>query len=169
MIMKYISYVLLSLVTLLVQITLLRYIAINTITPDLLLLLIIYIALREGQIAGLLFGFAVGFTEDLCTSSVLGLSALSKVLVGYIAGLFYGVKSGLDIRFLGIILLVCSFLQECFLSLVASFGIAQGFWSTLWHDGLPRLLYSGAVGFIIFAILPKKTWKESQPEWFLES
>jgi len=166
--MRYIFYVVLCIVALILQITLLRFLAIQNITPDLLLIIIIFLSIREGQVTGILFGFFAGLLDDLTAAGLIGLSALSKALAGYIAGLFFGIKSGLEIRILGLIVLFSTLSHELIMSIVISFDPERGFWTTLINYGIPRLLYSGLLGFIIFICIPKKTWEAGQPEWFVE-
>ena len=167
--MKYLTYLLLCIATVLLQVTLHRFFAIQKITPDLLLILVIFISIREGQVVGIIFGFFAGILDDLTTANIIGLSALSKSFTGYIAGLFYGIKSGLDIKFLGLIILISTIAHEFVLSLVSSFGAQQSYWFTVTHHSIPQLLYSSMLGFIIFAFLPRKVWKGSHPEWFEEN
>ena len=167
--MKYLTYSLLCIATVLLQVTLFRFFAIQKITPDLLLILIIFISIREGQVAGILFGFFAGLLDDLTTANIVGLSAISKSFAGYIAGFFYGIKSGLDIKFIGLIILICAIAHEFVLSIVASFGASQSYWFAVTHHSIPQLIYSSILGFILFAFIPKKVWKGSHPEWFEEN
>lgn len=167
--MKYVYYAGLYLVLLILHCTLLRFTSIQNTTPDLLLLATIFLSVREGQVAGILFGFIFGVIDDLTTPGLLGLSALSKSLAGYVGGLFYGIKSGLDIRFVGLIVVLCTSVHELTVGVVLAFDPALSFWSALINYSFPRFLYSGTVGFIIFVLIPKKIWQAGQPEWFVES
>lgn len=58
------------------------------ITPDLLLIALVYFSLKEGKIFGSISGFAVGFIIDLLSGSFLGLLALSYTITGFISGFF---------------------------------------------------------------------------------
>jgi rod shape-determining protein MreD len=100
-------YAAVGLLLLLVQLNL-GYVAIENITPDLLVIMVVYIAVREGQFAGALFGFSLGLLFDLISSDITGTNALSKLLAGFIAGYFYNEQLGLaesvgNLRFLGIV------------------------------------------------------------------
>lgn len=105
--MNLLWYAIAGLILLLVQMTL-GYIAVENITPDLLVILTVFIALREGQFTGLIAGFLVGLLFDLMSSNILGTNALSKSMAGFVAGYFY--DDGLSLqesigtfRFLGVI------------------------------------------------------------------
>jgi rod shape-determining protein MreD len=74
-----------------VQTTVTRFLAIQGIVPDIVLIWIVYLAIRRGQISGTLAGFFLGLTLDLIggADSMLGLGALTKTIAGFIAGYFY--------------------------------------------------------------------------------
>jgi rod shape-determining protein MreD len=81
---------LVSLILILIQTTVLRLISIESITPDLLAIWIVYIAIKEGQFSATLWGFGTGFFLDLVSGNFIGLSALTKTILGFLAGYFYG-------------------------------------------------------------------------------
>ncbi len=83
--------ILLSLVLLVLQTTIIRFLAVQMIVPDLILLWIVYLAVRRGQIAATTAGFLLGLAFDLLSGpdSMLGLAALSKTAAGFVAGYFY--------------------------------------------------------------------------------
>ncbi len=85
------KYLALALLCILVDTTLIKFLAIRTIVPDILLILIAYIAIREGQMAGTVAGFLTGLVIDLLSGQdgMLGLSAMSKTVAGFVAGYFY--------------------------------------------------------------------------------
>jgi rod shape-determining protein MreD len=83
--------ILLSLVFVVLQTTVVRFLAIQMIVPDLVLIWIVYLALRRGQIAATTAGFFLGLAFDLLSGpdSMLGLAALSKTAAGFVAGYFF--------------------------------------------------------------------------------
>jgi rod shape-determining protein MreD len=95
-----------GLVLILVQLNL-GYIAVESVTPDLLVILTVFITLREGQLAGEIAGFLLGLMFDLISSDITGTNALSKMLAGFVAGFFYDPELDLtesigSFRFLGV-------------------------------------------------------------------
>lgn len=58
------------------------------ITPDLVLIGVVYMGIRKGKIPGSVGGFVTGLILDLLSFSFLGLSALSKATAGFISGFF---------------------------------------------------------------------------------
>ncbi|MDO8886140.1 rod shape-determining protein MreD [Candidatus Oleimmundimicrobium sp.] len=69
------------------QTTIVPYFEIGGVQPDLVLIVITICALIEGPVWGSLAGFMGGLLQDLVTIRNMGLGALSKTIVGYLAGL----------------------------------------------------------------------------------
>src|SRR5712671_4365183 len=89
MIGKNFKYALISLFLIIVQTQATRLLSIDEIAPDILIIWIVYLALRTGQLSGTLWGFAIGLVFDLVTGNFIGLSAMTKTISGFAAGYFY--------------------------------------------------------------------------------
>jgi len=70
----------------LVQSTVVPVLGIGGVVPDLPIVLVILLALRRGPEAGSLTGFALGLAQDAVAGGPLGLHALSKGVLGFLAG-----------------------------------------------------------------------------------
>ncbi|MEQ1898952.1 MAG: rod shape-determining protein MreD [Vicinamibacterales bacterium] len=68
------------------QTTLGRFTVDGTVAVDLVLVVVTYIALAWGPMAGILAGSLAGLLQDTLSSGVIGIGGLSKSLVGYLAG-----------------------------------------------------------------------------------
>lgn len=62
------------------------YLAIGPVRPDLLLGSVAYIALRRGPVHGTVAGFIVGLFQDLSFGGGLGLNSFCKSVIGFAAG-----------------------------------------------------------------------------------
>ena len=71
----------------LLQTTVLGFVAVLGVKPDLQLILVVFLALRRGSMSGQIAGFVGGLLEDVVTLSPLGFHAIVKALVGFCAGL----------------------------------------------------------------------------------
>lgn len=71
------------------QSTIFGFHAINSITPNLLLILTMSFGLMRGRREGMLVGFFSGFLVDSFFSSVLGPYMLLYMIIGYINGFFH--------------------------------------------------------------------------------
>jgi len=70
----------------LVPCTVVPVVGVGGIVPDVPVVLTVLLALRYGSEAGCLTGFALGLAQDAVAGGPLGLHALSKALLGFIAG-----------------------------------------------------------------------------------
>jgi len=71
---------------LILQTTMLDYLTVYGIKPDLVMLLVVFYGFLLGPGEGAFLGFAGGLIEDLFSGSYIGLNALSKMFAGYLAG-----------------------------------------------------------------------------------
>lgn len=86
--MRFVAIILALVTAALLQTTLFPFLMLAGFRPDLMLLVTVAFALREGALAGLRVGFAAGIISDLLLNqSPLGLSALIYLGVGYAIGL----------------------------------------------------------------------------------
>jgi rod shape-determining protein MreD len=72
------------------QSTILQHIAILNVTPDLALLVLLLVSLRNGSMVGQFSGFFAGFVQDFISSAPLGFHSLINVVVGFLYGIFKG-------------------------------------------------------------------------------
>ncbi|MER3330192.1 MAG: rod shape-determining protein MreD, partial [Candidatus Kapaibacterium sp.] len=86
---RYMVYALLAILLSLIQFSLLNFVVVQGITPDLLLVLCVWIAIREGRFAGIIAGFLIGITLDILSFDLVGINAFTKTIAGFIAGSFY--------------------------------------------------------------------------------
>ena len=86
-----IIYVVITVCLFLIHSFLIPYLTIVHIAPDILLLWIVFLSIRRGQMVGTAAGFLIGLILDLTSGevSMLGLSALVKSIGGFAAGYFF--------------------------------------------------------------------------------
>lgn len=74
------------LVALALQTTLAGLVIRGTAAIDLVLIVVVYIALKSGPVTGLMAGSVAGLIQDSLSSGILGIGGLAKTLVGFLAG-----------------------------------------------------------------------------------
>jgi len=79
-------FLLLQVVVLLVQATVLDYVSVLGIKPDLVMLLTTLVGFLLGAREGAFWGFAAGIVEDLFCGAYIGLNAMAKMVAGWLAG-----------------------------------------------------------------------------------
>jgi rod shape-determining protein MreD len=151
---EYLKFSIIILVLIVVQRTLIWLIAVTAyeITPDVVLIGIVYFGIKKGKIAGSVSGFLIGLILDFFSFSFLGLMALSKSTAGFIAGYFNNenkidryTKSYIFI----IIVFVCSLLNNLMYFTIYFQGT-----SVIFADILLRYIIPTAVYTAIFGIVP---------------
>ena len=68
------------------QTTLARFVVGGTAALDLVLVVVVYVALTTGPVAGLLAGSVAGIIQDALSSGVVGIGGLAKSIVGFVIG-----------------------------------------------------------------------------------
>ena len=63
--MNVVRHILLLLLAFVLQTTWIEFMEVSSLKPDLILLVLIYAALREGPLTATALGFAVGFLQDI--------------------------------------------------------------------------------------------------------
>lgn len=58
----------------------------GTPTVDLVLVVVVYVALTGGPVAGVVAGTVGGLVQDALSSGILGMGGLAKTVVGFLAG-----------------------------------------------------------------------------------
>ncbi|SRR5712692_2729316 len=129
------------------------------ITPDVLVIWIVYLALTEGQLRGTVWGFGIGLCMDLLSGNFLGLSALTKTLCGFLAGYFYNEnKTPMTLgsyRFL-LIVVFAAFLHNLVYFLIFTQGTEISFWRVVSQLGVTTTLYTATIGLIPMFAFSKK-------------
>ncbi len=87
---SYLKYALVFVILIVIQDTVMWLVAISryNITPDIVIILVIYVGYIRGHIAGMVSGFISGLILDILSGSFMGLSALSYCVAGFISGYF---------------------------------------------------------------------------------
>jgi rod shape-determining protein MreD len=86
----YLKYAGILLGLVIVQKTLIGFIDVTEyrITPDVVIIGLVYVGIKRGKITGSISGFLSGLVLDIFSFSFLGLMALSKTASGFLSGFF---------------------------------------------------------------------------------
>ncbi|MGE5315211.1 MAG: rod shape-determining protein MreD [Acidobacteriota bacterium] len=141
------------------QTTLIPFLSVANIIPDILLIWVVYTALQSGQIPATVLGFSAGLLVDLLSGQFLGLSALSKTIVGFAAGYFYN-DNKVDFtiaryQFL-IIVALMSFIHNLIYFTVFVQGTDIGLIAAMLRFGLFATIYTTAVALLPWFVFTRK-------------
>lgn len=120
--------------------------------PDFTIIFIVLIGQIDGARKSILFGFYIGLLQDLSTD-LLGMYALSKTLIGFIAAFFpYDVNYNRT-KYVYSLLSITSIHHVVYYSLV--FYGYQTFFNSLIKFMIPNMLYTVFLGIILYFIIEK--------------
>lgn len=154
--MRRLFIVLAFIVVLILQTTILPFLRIGGIMPDLLLVLVIFTALFYGSLAGGVVGFVVGLIQDLLGGHYLGLGALSFFLAGFLMGYLERRVNKDNLLVAFSLVLMGSFMASAFFLLgqglldMAALNIRL-FWRVL----IPSALYNACLASLFFQPLTR--------------
>jgi rod shape-determining protein MreD len=155
---KYIKYFAILVILILIQKTFIWLISLSTlnITPDLVIIAVVYISVSEGKIFGSITGFLAGLIIDLISGSFLGLMALSYSVAGFIAGGFFteGDKYLYKLNFL-IIVFLSSIISNFIFYIIYFQGLSLNFLEIFSKYILTTSTYTAIVS-LIYIIFPRK-------------
>ena len=134
---------------LLIQQTLIRWVSLGPVRPDLTLIALMLLALRRGPVAGLYAGVLLGLVQDVYAFETLGASVLSNCLVGYALG-FFEEKVIKSLPATRILLLGGAVLLHDVVFYLASGFRGEIFWNALLRLTLPSGIYTLFIGGLIF-------------------
>ncbi|MFQ5828651.1 MAG: rod shape-determining protein MreD [Candidatus Methylomirabilia bacterium] len=144
----------------LAQTTVAPVLTVGSVTPDVVLVLIVLLGLRKGPEVGCLAGFVAGLLQDVTGGGFVGAQALTKSLVGFVVGLL-GTRLWVSSPLIQVPGLVLLSLAEG----VARWGLLQLFHfpaslsGLMLHVILPQALYNGFVGS---AVVLAFAWLEAR-------
>ena len=129
-----------------------RWIEVGGWRPDILLAALVFMSMTSGASYAVIFGFIVGFYQDLYAAELLGRHALAKTWAAFFAGTVGG-KLQIEHRWIqAIVLFAASIFHEAVLS-VAMGGGAMTAVSVFFLRGVPTALYTTGVGMLLALLL----------------
>jgi len=149
--MKVLKYSIIFLVFTILQTTFCNFISIRGIAPDLIVLFIIYISIKEGGLVGVYTGFAAGISFDVYSPQVLGTGAMANSIIGYLAGLMDERTLKIDDKYkIGIVFFAAVLHDTILYSAIHS--ISAAFETAFLPLILPSSLYTTLAGGIFIII-----------------
>lgn len=163
MIVNYLKYIVILVLLIFIQDQLIWLLSISKyqITPDIVIIMVAYIAAKKGQIFGTVTGFIAGLLLDILGGSFLGLSALSYSIAGFAGGYFYNEESEkylIKFNFL-IVVFVCAFISNVIYFNIFLQGAFLSVFDIFLKYILPSTTYTVVIS-VIYAVIPKRGEKK---------
>jgi rod shape-determining protein MreD len=141
---------------LLLQTTVLPLAAIGRATPDLLLIMCVYLGLHQHTVGGALGAFSLGYLQDTFSGSVAGLNAFGMCLVFtvvYLTSRRLWVDN--TVSKIAVVFLASVLKTIAILVLVALFMSVEGLWRTMLSYLLIEGALAAALSPAVFAMLAR--------------
>ncbi len=156
---KIIKYLILIFLTLFFEANVNFLFSIKNTTPDLLLVLVVILSLKEDRIPALLLGFFAGLLQDAVTTQFFGLYALSKLMTVFIGSYFQEAKRTYNLVYFATTALALIFIHELIFQFFYSFGLQVGFFKLFFFYVLPPTVYTFVIAVMAFLLFSKKLWQ----------
>jgi rod shape-determining protein MreD len=140
------KYLVVFILSLALQLTIIKYLHIYNWRPDLLLIVLVSFSLSFNPNWGMSVGFSIGLMQDLLSTHFLGLMALSKTFAGFISAVSKN-RFSPRIEFY-LVLLITSLVHDCCYFLFYSLGESLSFKSLIILYTIPNTLYN-----LLFGVL----------------
>lgn len=157
--LQHILSIILFFLALLIQITVIPLISIGGVIPDLIIILLVYYGITQGQIYGSVLGFIYGFLFDIITGSLLGSTMISKTIAGFTAGYFSSenkVDNYLISYNFSLIVLLCAFIDSTINIFFSSIDFNSSLIALFFENSLFPAIYTASIGLMIMIFYPKR-------------
>jgi rod shape-determining protein MreD len=159
---KYAVYFGMGILLCLLQISAVSLIALGPLVPDLVLILVVYIAVNEGQFVGLLAAFGLGLMFDIFSMDLIGVNILAKSTAALLAGFFYREdrqkQITADYKFL-LVIFLCSFLHNSIYGIINISAYKLNFVRFFLEYAVGASIYTAAMGIFPYVYSSNKQAK----------
>jgi rod shape-determining protein MreD len=135
------------------QVTVIPYLSLGAITPEIPILLVIFIGARQGPYTGVITGFFAGLAMDALSTGFLGLSSMTYSLVGFLSGKVFFWDVALPLGRWALASATGVLLWSMVFTYVYTLGEAPPFTVMALRQALPTAGYTWLVG-MLWAISP---------------
>lgn len=140
-------------------------ISIAGVKPDLLFILVVYLAYSFGSFYGEVTGFIAGLLHDAVSLSPLGLLTFPKMALGFIVGMFG--RGIIKSNIISVILIIfIASLIKGIMTLILAYIFCQTSITTVLHIILPEAFYNALIAPPLFLLFDKVYEKELEREGF---
>ncbi len=154
--------ILLFLPVVFIQLVFIPFISLETVVPDMVLILLIFYTLKFGQLSGLIYGAVFGLLSDLIFGDLIGASMFSKTLTAFIIGYMYS-EQKVDYYFRSLFFPMLVFLgaliDSTIFSLITNFEFDSNVMLLLFQQSLLPAVYTAIISSIIPFVYPRSSFR----------
>ena len=137
-----------------IQCSIVRYIKLASIGPNLLIIITASYAIMHGQLTGMMVGFFTGLLIDIQFGEITGLYAFIYMITGFFCGIYHQHYSRENLRLPMAVISISEFIYGLVICLLMF--ILRGkfhFILYLTHNILPELIYTFLISFPVYILL----------------
>jgi rod shape-determining protein MreD len=145
----------------LIQLTVIPFISVQEIVPNLLLIAVVYFSISNGQIFGTVTGASYGLLFDLISGNLLGSNMLSKTIAGFIAGYFSGETRRdkyLYTYSFTLVVLLSALVDAMIFSFFSVIDFNTNFLQALFNHALLPSIYTAIVSILVVVVPYKRAF-----------
>jgi rod shape-determining protein MreD len=142
----------------LIQLTVIPFVSIQGVVPNLLLIVTVYFSISNGQIFGTVTGAAYGLLFDLISGNLVGSNMLSLTVAGFIAGYFSSEtrrEKYLYTYSFTLVVLISALINAMIFSFFSVMDFNTNFVQALFNHALLPSIYTSVVSILV-VIMPYK-------------
>jgi rod shape-determining protein MreD len=159
--LKYIVPLFIFIPVALIQLTVIPFIAIQEVVPNLILIAVVYFSISNGQIFGTITGASYGLLFDLISGNLVGSHMLSKTVAGFIAGYFSGEtrrEKYLYTYSFTLVVLLSALANAMIFSFFSVIDFNTNFLMALFNHALLPSIYTSIVSILVVVIPYKRAF-----------
>jgi rod shape-determining protein MreD len=144
----------------LIQTTVVPLIAIGNVLPDVILILLVYYSISQGQIYGAVLGFIYGFLIDIITGTTLGSAMIAKTIAGFSAGYFSlenKKEQNLFFYNFALIVLLSSLIDSTINAFFSSIDITANIFRIFFQYALMPAIYTAVMALVVMVFFHKRS------------
>lgn len=158
-----------AIVAVAVQTVVLSRLSLPGATPDVILVVVVGWALRQGSLAGVLMGFGTGLALDLAPPAVgpVGASALVLAVIGFAVGIVADDSQSSSITPLLVVAAAGVFLVVALAGIEVLTGSRSLTWGSVGGQALAEALYAVALALVVLPAVSAsiRRFEPSSPRW----
>jgi len=155
---EYIIPIIIFIPTLVIQLAVVPLISLDYFVPDLIIILLVYFTLINGQMYGTITGAIFGLLFDLVSGNLLGFTMFSKTIAGFTAGYFYNenkIETNTGTLNFSLIVFLCAFIDSIFNGIFSDTQ-SVGIIFIIFDKSLFPAIYTAIVSSLLVIISPKR-------------
>jgi len=160
--LKYFIPLLVFIPVVLVQLTVIPFVSIQGVVPNLLLIAVVYFSILYGQTFGTVTGATYGLLFDLISGNLVGSNMLSLTVAGFIAGYFSGETRRdkyLYTYSFTLVVLMGALVNAMIFSFFAVMDFNTNFLQALFNHALLPSIYTSIVSILVVVVPYKRAFQ----------